>query len=249
MIWGRGSYMFKIAVCDDEKHFRNTVKEYVGRYLKQKGIAYEIDTFSSGEEFVDQGIEMIQYKIIFLDINMNELDGIKTAQKIRELSKDVFIVFVTAYVNYTLEGYKVDAVRYLLKNNVNFDDSINECMDAITLKMNYKEVKKEFKFSEGIKKISLNKILYIESNLHKLEFQVMEDKLNIYTLYDTLNNMEKELKDEGFIRVHQSFLVNIKHIKSMKRYEVVLSNHTTLAIPKARYKSVNTIFISYKGEF
>lgn len=241
--------MFKIAVCDDEKHFRNTVKEYVGRYLEQKGIAYEIDTFSSGEEFVDQGIEMIKYKIIFLDINMNELDGIKTAQKIRELSKEIFIVFVTAYVNYTLEGYKVDAVRYLLKNNVNFEESIKECMDAITLKMNYTEIKKEFKFSEGIKTISLNKMLYIESKLHKLEFQVMEDQLNRYTLYDTLNNMEIELKDKGFIRVHQSFLVNIKHIKSMKRYEVILSNHTKLAIPKARYKSVKDVFISYKGEF
>lgn len=240
--------MVKIAVCDDEKFFRNTVKEYVSNYMKQKGIAYQIDTFQSGKEFVELGIEMVKYKIIFLDINMNQVDGIETAQRIRELSKEVFIVFVTAYVNYTLEGYKVDAVRYLLKNNVNFKESIQECLDAINEKMNYVEVKKEFKFSEGTKMISLNKMLYIESKLHKLEFHVIEDDLKIYTLYDTLNNVENELISYGFVRVHQSFLVNIKHIQGITRYEAFLSNHTKLAIPKARYKYVKDLFISYKGE-
>ena len=55
---------------------------------------------------------------------MDEIDGIVTAQKIREYSSEVYIVFVTAYINYSLEGYKVGASRYLLKNNINFDDSI-----------------------------------------------------------------------------------------------------------------------------
>lgn len=91
----------------------------------------EIDTFSSGKEFVELGIEMVKYKIVFLDINMDELDGIMTAKKIRENSKDMFIVFVTAFVNYTIEGYKVDAVRYILKDNKNLVASVYECMDAI----------------------------------------------------------------------------------------------------------------------
>lgn len=68
---------------------------------------------------------------------MDEIDGIMTAHKIREYSMDIYIVFVTAYVNYSLEGYKVDATRYLLKNTINFDESIYECMDAILHKMNY----------------------------------------------------------------------------------------------------------------
>lgn len=68
---------------------------------------------------------------------MDEIDGIMTAHKIREYSMDIYIVFVTAYVNYSLEGYKVDATRYLLKNTINFDESIYECMDTILHKMNY----------------------------------------------------------------------------------------------------------------
>ena len=204
--------------------------------------------FASSKEFLELGIELVQYDIIFLDINMDEIDGIVTAQKIREYSSEVYIVFVTAYINYSLEGYKVDAARYLLKKNTNFDDSIYECMDTILHKMNYVVLKKIFKFNECEKDVPVERILYIESKLHKLEFHIMENKLNIYTLYGTLNELEKEMNDFSFLRIHQSFLVNLKHIKSVAGYKVLLSNNQELVIPKARYKDVKNAFVAYKGE-
>lgn len=103
----------------------------------RKDISSEIDMFNSGKELLGLGTDLLGYNIIFLDINMDEMDGIMTAHKIREYSMDIYIVFVTAYVNYSLEGYKVDATRYLLKNTINFDESIYECMDTILHKMNY----------------------------------------------------------------------------------------------------------------
>lgn len=85
--------MFRISICDDEKIFRDDLKEILIRYMTDRGIMLEIDTFSSGKEFVELGIEMVKYKIVFLDINMDELDGIMTAKKIRENSKDM----ITSY--------------------------------------------------------------------------------------------------------------------------------------------------------
>lgn len=240
--------MLRIAICDDEKPFRENIKKYVGNYLLNKEISFEIETFSSGKEFIELGIEMVRYNIIFLDINMDEIDGIATAQKIREFSSEIYIVFVTAYINYSLEGYKVDAARYLLKNNVNFDDSICECMDNILNKMNYVVLKKSFKFNECEKDVLIERILYVESRLHKLEFHIMEDKLRTYTLYGTLNELEKEMSDFKFLRIHQSFLVNLKHIKGIVAYKVILSNNQELIVPKARYKEVKSAFIAYKGE-
>ena len=194
------------------------------------------------------GIEIKQYNIIFLDINMDDVDGIVTAQKIREYSSEIYIVFVTAYINYSLEGYKVEAIRYLLKNNTNLEASISECMDAILHKMNLVVKKKKFKFNEGEKEINIDNILYIESKLHKLQFYIMEDKIKIYNLYGTLNELENELKDFHFIRIHQSYLTNLKYIRSVKYYKVLLCNNQELLIPKARYKNVKDAFISYKGE-
>lgn len=240
--------MFKIAICDDEIHFRNEIKEILKNYLTYKGIIYEIDTFRSGKEFIDLGIEIIKYKIVFLDINMDEMDGIKTAKSIRQVSNEVFIAFITAYVNYAFEGYKVDAVRYILKNNINFVESVHECIDAINIKMNYVIERKTLNFNEGRKNISLEHLLYIESKLHKLEFYIMEDSLNKYTLYGTLNELEKEFVGSCFIRIHQSYLVNMKHIKKVSRYMVLLSNGIQLDIPRARYKYVEETFVAYKGE-
>lgn len=73
--------MCRIAICDDEKIFRDDLKEILIRYMTDRGIMLEIDTFSSGKEFVELGIEMVKYKIVFLDINMDELDGIMTAKR------------------------------------------------------------------------------------------------------------------------------------------------------------------------
>lgn len=243
--------MIKVAICDDDSYFRKTLQGYLSKYLSENGFVFQIDLYSSGEEFITLGLDMFSYTIVFLDINMNEIDGITTAKKIREISKDVFIVFVTAYVNYTLEGYKVDAIRYLLKDlkkEENFRNSINECMDAIIEKMNYVVVKKQFHFQEGTKQISLDRILYIESRLHKLEFHIMENDMKVYTIYDTLNHLEQELAENDFVRVHQSYLVNLKYIKGVVRYKAVLINGMELTIPKARYMDVRNRFIAYQGE-
>ena len=145
-------------------------------------------------------------------------------------------------------GYSVGAIRYILKKNVNFPELIFECMDAISLNMNYVAQKKKFNFNEGTKIVALERLLYIESRLHKLEFYIMEDKLKKYSIYGKLDELEKELQGNDFIRIHQSYLVNMKHIEKVSRYEALLNNGIKLEIPKARYKFVEETFVSYKGE-
>lgn len=240
--------MFRIAICDDESFFAEELKELISGYMMEKGLVFEIDTYSSGEALVKLGIEVVRYTAVFLDINMEKIDGIKAAEKIREVSREVFIVFVTAYVNYSLEGYRLDAVRYLLKSNANFQSTVNECMNAIMEKLNYSVAKREFDFKEGTKEVSLERLLYIESNLHKLEFHIMEDDMKIYTMYETLNALEDRLAANDFVRIHQSYLVNIKYIKNVVRYKVILTNGVELVIPKARYTYVKEQFVSYQGE-
>lgn len=240
--------MFKIAICDDENLFTEELKKLLSGYMMEKGIVFEIDTYNSGEALVELGIEVVRYTIVFLDINMDKVDGIKTAEMIRKVSREVFIVFVTAYVDYSLEGYRLDVVRYLLKGSTNFQNKVNECMDAILDKMNYSVIKKEFNFKEGRKEISLERLLYIESNMHILEFHVMEDDMKVYTMYETLNVLDDMLSENGFIRTHQSYLVNVKHIKNVVRYKVILTNRVELSIPKVRYRDVKKKFIACWGE-
>lgn len=238
----------KIAICDDEIYFAGKLREILMQYLEERHIDFEIELFSSGREFVELGVEMLQYQIIFLDINMKQMDGIETAKNVRAYTEESFVVFVTAYIDYSLEGYQVGASRYILKNNLNFREQIYECMDAITKKMKCFLTRKIFRFQEGEKKIRIENILYIESKLHKLEFNILEHGLATYTMYGTLNELENELEEYPFLRIHQSFLVNLKYIKCVTGYKIVLSNGQELTVPRARYKTVKDTFIAYKGE-
>ena len=88
----------KIAICDDELYFRERIKKIIAAYMGEKGFQYSIDCFESGVEFLKSGYQKTAYEIIFLDINMKEIDGIETAKAIRNGMPGTYIVFVTAYV-------------------------------------------------------------------------------------------------------------------------------------------------------
>lgn len=240
--------MFRIAICDDEEIFADKIFKNIDEYMSQRELPYEIDIFHSGKELMQLGVEMMKYKVVFLDINMEEVDGLETAGWIRQYSKDMFIVFVAAYITYALEGYKFNAVRFILKETKMFSQAIRECMDDIFEKINYVSARKEISFCEGRREIRLDRLLFIESKLHKLEFHVMEEQMHVYTLNGILNDIEDEYIPYQFIRVHQSYLVNMQHINQIRRYEVMMSNGVRLPVPRARYPYVEEKFISYKGE-
>ena len=240
--------MLYIAICDDELVSREKTKGYIIRYFDSIQMDYKIDTFSSGVEFVSLGMGITKYQIVFLDINMGELNGIQTAKRIREVNEEMFIVFVTAYIGYSLEGYKVKAIRYLLKENANFQNALTECLETIIEAMEHNVLKKNFDFMEGAKKIALERILYIESKLHKLEFTIMEQEPVTYSLYGKLNEMENVLSEHCFVRIHQSYLVNLRYLRKVTGYKAIMNNGMQFTIPKARYKYVKELFIAYKGE-
>lgn len=240
--------MLEIAVCDDEEYFLEQEKEWISRYMNRLGYQFRIDTFVSGVEFMAVGDRISKYDIMFLDINMKELDGLETARKIREYTKDAYIVFVTAFVTYSLEGYKVDAVRYILKDNDSVEKAIKECLDVIVDKMHYVENKYTFDFQEGRKTLFLDDILYIESNLHKLQFHLAGHKSEQYTMYGRLDNIDEMLHGFNFCRVHKSYLVNLKYIEKVERYLARLSTGDTISISQPKFNDVREQFIYYKGE-
>ena len=232
--------MYKIAICDDERYFRNEIYRRLEDYLKRKNI----DT--TGEELCELGEKIVNYLIVFLDINMKGMNGVDVAQRIRLYSEKIFIVFITAYIDYSIDGYKVGAVRYLLKNNENFQFAIEECMDAIDKKINTSREIRRFIFTEGPLEIMVEKIIYVESSLHRLEFHISGES-GVKNMYGRLDELEEEFKENRFIRVHQSFLVNLMFVKKVSRYSVLLLTGESIPIPRARYRAVEEKYIAFKG--
>ena len=106
-------------------------------YEKSSTERFNITEYASGSELWEDKEVLSNCQIVFLDINMEEQDGLKIAIKIKKLYPDIYIVLVTAYMNYSLEGYKVKASRFLLKDNL--EHTIKECMDSLIGELYKKE--------------------------------------------------------------------------------------------------------------
>ena len=122
--------MINIAICDDEELFLQREKEIIYKYMTKKGYNCSIDLFLSGKDYLECD-DVEKYDIVFLDVSMDEMNGIETAKRIRKNNQKVYLIFVTAYINYATEGYKVNASRYVLKNNKTFELAIEESWYSI----------------------------------------------------------------------------------------------------------------------
>lgn len=240
--------MLKIAICDDEEYFLKFEEKLISNYMETRGIEYQIMAFASGIDLLKALDGIAEFDIIFLDIVMNDLDGIDTAKKIRKITRDVYLVFVTIYISYALQGYEVRATRFILKDNKFFRLAMKECIDTIIQEMNHVEQRQSFKFREGNVELALENIMYIESAIHKLFFHVVLDSALItFTMYGKLDTIESMFKDNPFCRIHKSYLVNLKYVKQIERYRLELRNGMCLGISQSRYKEVKEKYINYLG--
>lgn len=233
----------RIAVCDDEEFYRNKIRALVKEYLTVHNLDCEIDLYLSGKSFLDRKENMVRYDVVFMDINMEETDGIQTAMQIRKFQSETAIVFVTAFINYVLEGYKVNAIRYIMKDTL--ETAIPECMDAVLGKMQLRQV--TFSFTEGDKKLYTDNIVYVESRKHRAVFYCMETEPVKYHIYEKLDDIEKVLSAYGFLRIHKSYLVNMKHISKINNYIAMLDTGEELPIPRLRFREAKEAFVAYKG--
>ncbi len=105
--------MYHIAICDDEIEFVSELKDLLKRYSGETGIELMIAEYRNGQELIENYDTTTD--LIFLDIQMNKMDGLTAAGKIRELDEEVSIIFLTSLKQYALEGYQYQAVNYIVK--------------------------------------------------------------------------------------------------------------------------------------
>lgn len=236
----------KIAICDDEEYYREKIKNDLEIILQQRNIQeYSIDVWSSGEALCENQWKLKEYQVVFLDIDMKKMNGLETAKNIRMVNKEAYLAFITAYVDYAVKGYGVDAIRFLLKDAL--DKTLSECVDTILERMAYREKKEMFLFLEGKREVTIHKICFVESQKHKLIFCMKNEEQQL-TMYGKMDKIEERLKAYGFIRIHKSFLVNVKEIVQVANYRAILKNGKNLPIPREKYRQVKTQYFKTMGE-
>ena len=221
--------MLSIAVCDDEVIECCSMARKIKEIMEEMKIPCIIRQFQSGGEML-QALE--SFDIVFLDIIMQDLDGMKTAQIFREKASDKILIFVSSSREYVFEAYDVEAFQYLLKP-----------VDGRKLRrVLQKAVQKTEKCSQEFiiisserqkKKLFLDDIYYFEIIGRMVDVHGAE---GIFTYYEQIGELENKLRDKGFFRCHKSYLINLKYVDRYNRQEVILENGEKIVIAKRRYE-------------
>lgn len=230
--------MLWIAVCDDEVMECSRMATKIRGILDEMEVPCTIRQFYSGRELL-QSSET--FDIIFLDIIMDGLDGMRTARLVREKAFDKLLVFISASRDYVFDAYDVEAFQYLLKPVV--DKKLKSVLR--------KAVRKTEERSQAFiivsrerqkKKLFLDDIYYFEIRGRMID---AHGRGGIFSYYEQIGLLERELQGKGFVRCHKSYLVNLKYVDVYNRQELVLDNGERIAIAKRRYEAFCEAILKY----
>ena len=228
----------RIAICEDNEIHRDILEHLLNRYFSERPIHFELVPYKYGINFLYDMEEGAYFDMAFLDIYMEDTMGNQIAHKLRAMGYQGEIVFLTASSDFAIEGYDVDASGYLLKP-LDYG-KLEMVMDRIT--RNIAPSTYQIRHRTTVTKLAYHEILYIESNNSKCILHTESGES--YTVYKTLNTIEKELGDRRFLRCHQSFLVNMDHIKQIGK-QFLLSNGDYVPIRQRGVKAVRQAYMDY----
>ena len=229
-------------IVDDEPMAVQLVKSYVGKtpFLSLKG------TFNSAIEAMDF-IQNTPVDVLFLDIQMPDLTGLAFSKMIPKQSR---IIFTTAFDQYALDGYKVEALDYLLKpfDYAEFLTAATKAKTWFSMVQTKPEtstiVPKEFLFVKSEYKqlrIKLSDVLYFEGLKDYIKIWLKDNPKPILTLM-SLKSLEEELPETDFMRVHRSFIVSTKNIEVIERSQIIINNQRITV--SEQYKSKFLEFVT-----
>ena len=226
----------RIAVCDDEELFRIEFKSVLDKVLINA--EYDIDTFSGGSSLYEAFLKN-PFDLVFLDIEMPGIDGITLAKRLRAVSENVQIVFLTSHIEYALEGYEVNALRYLVKP-VDMN-KLSEVLKYIQDKKNNSRqimIKQE---GEDIV-IDISDVIYMESMDKNV--RIVTSKSEYITRYN-ISDYEEELKNSGFLRIHRGYLISLSKVKKIVKNDVVMDGDISLPVSRSNIKTLKDALYTY----
>lgn len=232
--------MIKVAICDDEKEFADKLEKKITEYAEKQQIDISIEKYYDAESLLRNQLEL--YQILFLDVKLGKDNGIEIGRMIRKRSINSIIIYISSYIEMAPMGYEVKAFRYIVKNDLEqvFPYTLRDALEELKKRNKTYEIKNQGK----TEKILLSHILYFESFKRYVTIYTQKGD---YQQYRKLSDLEEELKEAGFSRIHKSYLVNMAHITCIQNGEVHLDNGKILKCSKTNYQEIIKRYILWEG--
>lgn len=237
--WGMN--MLRIATVEDDARDREALRTHLNRYEKENGLKFQITEFQDGEDIVTD--YSADYDLILMDIEMAFLNGMKAAEKIRELDRDVVIIFITNMPQYAIQGYKVNALDYMLKpiSYFSFSESMGRALHRV------KAQEKKFitiALKGGKKKLDIAQICYVEVQDHLLIYHTTEGS---FVTKGTIRDAESQLDEKHYFRCNRCYLVNLEYVDNYMGSDISV-NGDTIQVSRSRRKAFLDALNKYLNE-
>lgn len=225
--------MIRIAIVEDNQTSAEKLRSFLERYAMENTQHFHTDIFGDALSFLDsykQG-----YDMVFMDIELPNINGMEAAVRLRSIDSQVILIFVTNIARFAVKGYEVDALDYIVKP-VHYSDfelklrrALARCKDASDAIFVVRQ--------SGLLRLSLDEIRYIEVRGHALIFHTESGQISGS---GTLLKTEEKLRKKGFLRCNKCYLVNQKHIAAVSGYTLIMTGGEELQISRPRKKTFMT---------
>lgn len=238
-------WKYRLAVCEDDKVVRDEICRVCDRTLTEENIDHDIIPFSSAEKLENALEKSGQvFDLLILDIKLENKTGMELAKEVRGRDERVSILFITGYAEYALAGYEVQPIQFLLKPL-----DWNDLRRALMTDWRRNHLPKTVFLEKGRKKVRLHisSILYVEPDgSHGVEIILADGSVKFPAC---MAEMEQMLPEGQFIRCHNSYIVNLEHVRECSG-QAFLMDHGGQKLPISRkyYNDCQNAFVFYKNQ-
>ncbi len=224
--------MIRIGICDDLREVLQIHKEMTARIMQRIGINAEIRCFLSGEELLCEIDQKGSMDILLMDMEMQGMNGVETARKIRNRDYSVILIFISLYDQYCKEMISVQPFAFIDKPVV--EDQLERVLTKAIEVGNVRDEIFQYTYKKVVHKLPIREIRYLESRKREVIIHGTQENCSFYR---KLDDIEQELNASNikFIRVSKSYLTNTRYIKEFRYDKIIMNDGVELNIgPKYR---------------
>lgn len=234
----------KIAIVGDKQTCVEVIKKNLENYDKYKRYNFKVDIYDNGETFLSHYNAFGRFDIIFMDIEIEDVNGIDIVSKIREIDKDVVVIFISNQDCYVAKAFRVGAFQYFKKpiNEKEFEIDFTRAIEW----HNLKHPKYEFQTDNSIVILEYKDIIAIEVYQKKIKIY-SENGIFTENPRGSIAVKEEQFKNYNFIRCHRSYLINVSKILMIDKNKIYLKNGKEIPVSRYYYKYVleaSTIYLN-----
>ena len=234
--------MLKIALLDDDKTALLISKGAIESFFQEKNVAISLDAFSNPLNFLAMAKEE-NYRLVFLDIDMPELNGLEVGEQVKNINPQTDIIYLSQREDLVFDTLKLHPFGFIRKSKIIQDfASVLELFVNTALNTNLENKKITFSTKTETVSADIDTIMYIEGNRNYQTFYLKDS--SSFNARVLMGDLESKLNEHGFIRIHKGYLVNYLFIRQIGTNEVSLTNNKTLPMSNKRKDEIMEKYLS-----